>query len=278
MAKPLLFLTKKLYMKSKSNQSINKKKKETLTLSETSKLLEQRNAELAVINSVQEGLAAEMDLQEIYDLVGNKTKELFDSQVTVIATFDHETNKELFNYVFEDGKRFYPEPKPFDNVRRRLIKTQKLIHTRRNRNPASAPGTKAPKTMLYVPLIIGDTVKGYVSLQNLDKENAFSDSDVRLLSTLANSMSVALENARLFSETEQRNAELAVINSVQEGLVAEMDMQGIYNLVGDKIRTLFDAQAAIIATFNHQPLYLEQYFQKVWYMSLCFWVMRCGVM
>jgi GAF domain-containing protein len=47
---------------------------------------------------------------------------------------------------------------------------------------------------------------------------------VRLLETLANSMSVALENARLFDETqrllketEQRAAELAIINSVQEG-------------------------------------------------------------
>ena len=59
-------------------------------------------------------------------------------------------------------------------------------------------------------------------------ENAFSESDVRLLETLANSMSVALENARLFDETtrllketEQRTAELAVINSVQEGLARE---------------------------------------------------------
>ena len=64
-----------------------------------------------------------------------------------------------------------------------------------------------------------------ISLQNLDKENAFSDSDVTFLKPLANSMSVALENATLFDETnrllketEQRNAELAVINSVQEGL------------------------------------------------------------
>ena len=46
-----------------------------------------------------------------------------------------------------------------------------------------------------------------------------SASDVRLLETLAASMSVALENARLFDETqrllketERRNAELAVIN------------------------------------------------------------------
>ena len=55
-------------------------------------------------------------------------------------------------------------------------------------------------------------------------QNAFSEADVRLLSTLAASLSVALENARLFdetkrllTETDERAAELAIINSVQEG-------------------------------------------------------------
>jgi GAF domain-containing protein len=222
---------------------------------------EQRNAELAVINSVQQGLVAEMDMQGIYDLVGDKTRTLFDSQVTVIGTFDHENHNELFNYAFEDGKRFHLKPRPFDKIRQRLIKTRKLIDIRENaseayttitgKKPKSAPGTTFPKSMVFVPLLVGDTVRGYVSLQNLDKENAFSDSDIRLLSTLANSMSVALENARLFNEAEQRNAELAVINSVQQGLVAEMDMQGIYDLVGDRIRDLFDAQVAGIVIFNH---------------------------
>ena len=54
-----------------------------------------------------------------------------------------------------------------------------------------------------------------ISLQNLDREHAFSDADVRLLTTLAGSLSVALENARLFEEIRQRNAELALINDVQ---------------------------------------------------------------
>lgn len=223
---------------------------------------EQRNAELAVINSVQQGLVAEMDMQGIYDLVGDKTTELFDSQVTVIGTFDHENQKELFNYAFEDGKRFQLKPRPLDKIRERLIKTKKLIDIRENaeeayttitgKSPESAPGTTFPKSMVYVPLVVGDTVRGYVSLQNLDREHAFSNADIRLLSTLANSMSVALENARLFNEAEQRNAELAVINSVQQGLVAEMDMQGIYDLVGDRIRDLFDAQVTAIAIFNHE--------------------------
>jgi GAF domain-containing protein len=221
---------------------------------------EQRNAELAVINSVQQGLVAEMDMQGIYDLVGNKIRDLFDAQVATISIFDHENRLEIFKYLYEKGKRFYPEPRPIDKVRQRMIKTRKMILVNENaveafttitgEAPKAVPGTVFPKSILFVPLSVGEAVQGYVSLQNLDREYAFSESDVQLLNTLANTMSVALENARLFNETEQRNAELAVINSVQEGLVAEMDMQGIYDLVGDRIRDLFDAQVTAIVIFD----------------------------
>lgn len=223
---------------------------------------EQRNAELAVINSVQEGLVAEMELQGIYDLVGDRLRDLFDAQVAAIATFDLEKETEQFHYIFENGERFYPEPRKYDKIRQRLISSQKMIlinedaksayRTITGEAPKAVSGTSFPKSMVFAPLIIADSVRGYVTLQNLDKEHAFSDSDISLLGTLANSMSVALENARLFNETEQRNAELAVINSVQQGLVAEMDLQGIYDLVGDRIRDLFNAQIVSIATFDHE--------------------------
>jgi len=234
---------------------------------------EQRNAELAVINSVQQGLVAEMDMQGIYDLVGDRIRDLFDAQVVGISMFNHEDGTEFFQYLFENGKRVYPDPRPYDKVRRRLINTQKLISIPEDsiqavtnitgEAPKIVPGTIMPKSMVYVPLKVGDTVRGYVTLQNLDKEHAFSTSDIRLLSTLSNSMSVALENARLFNETEQRNAELAVINSVQQGLVAEMDMQGIYDLVGDRIRNLFDAQVVGINTIdNEKKIEHFQYFYE----------------
>ena len=74
-----------------------------------------------------------------------------------------------------------------------------------------------------------------------------------MLTTLARSLSVALENARLFDETQrlltqtnERAAELAIINSVQEGLAAKLDMQSMYDLVGDKIQEIFDAQVVDI--------------------------------
>ncbi len=248
---------------------------------ETNRLLketEQQKAELGVINSVQEGLAKELDMQAIYDLIGNRIRELFNAQAVIIATFDHEAATEHFKYVIEDGQRFYLSPRPYDKLRQHLIVTRQKIVINTNYEEAYArfglkilPGTKMTKSGVFVPLIIGDKVNSYISLQNMETENAFSESDVRLLETLANSMSVALENARLFDETnrllketEQGKAELSVINSVQEGLVREMDIQGIYNLVGDRIQNLFTAQVVIIATFDHEKKleYFNYHFEK----------------
>ena len=124
---------------------------------------------------------------------------------------------------------------------------------------------------LFAPLMVAGEARGVISLQNLDREHAFSDSDVRLLMTLAGSLSVALENARLFdetkrllAETDERAAELTLINSVQEGLAQNLDMQAMYDLVGDRIQEIFDAQVVDIGIFDfeagvvHYPYTIER--------------------
>ena len=108
----------------------------------------------------------------------------------------------------------------------------------------------APKSDLFVPLLLGGRATGVITLQNVDREHAFTDSDQRLLVTLAGSLSVALENARLVHETRQRNAELALINSVQEAIAGELDDQAIYDAVGDRIQEIFDAQVVSIRTVD----------------------------
>ena len=54
----------------------------------------------------------------------------------------------------------------------------------------------APKSVLFVPLFAGGSPFGVISLQNVDRERAFTETDERLLVTLAGSLSVALEDAR----------------------------------------------------------------------------------
>lgn len=214
---------------------------------------EQRNAELAVITSVQEGLARELSIDGIYELVGEKMREIFNAQVIDIVSYDSTTSMITDRYAYEKGDRTLLGSRPLQGIRKDVVETRKAIL---DSKVAIQPGYnqvlvgEMPKSFLFVPMVAGNEVTGVISLQNVDEENAFSESDLRLLSTLAGSMSVALENARLFDETEQRNAELAVITSVQQGLAAEMDLQGIYELVGDRIRTQFNSQVTGIYSFD----------------------------
>src|SRR4030095_14548313 len=121
------------------------------------------------------------------------------------------------------------------------------------------PGTDRSKSVLNVPIIGYDQVVGSIIVEDYEKEYAFSDSDVRLLTTVAASMGVALENARLFDETqrllketEERNAELAIINSVQQGLASKLEMQAIYDLIGDQLGEVLHTHDIDIRLFDTQ--------------------------
>jgi PAS domain S-box-containing protein len=218
----------------------------------------QRNAELALVNSVQAAIAGELDLQAIYDLVGDKIQEVFDAQVVDIGIYDLASGLLHFPYVIERGARYPDAPIELIGFRRHVIESgEPLLVDEDVAGAAERYGNplllgEMPKAVLYVPLDAGGKATGVISLQNLDREHAFTDSDQQLLETLARSLSVALENARLVHETRQRNAELALINSVQEALAGELELQAIYDVVGDKIQEIFDAQVVDIGIFDFE--------------------------
>ncbi|HVF64569.1 MAG TPA: GAF domain-containing protein, partial [Casimicrobiaceae bacterium] len=224
---------------------------------ETQRLLketEQRNAELAIINSVQRALAGELSLQGVYDAVGDKLRAVFHGAVVAIRLYDPATGIEHFPYLHGTEGRGSVEPRPLSGFGVEVIRTGKtLIIDEDFAARAAAIGTKSmvepsdlPKTQLMVPLMVGAQARGILQLNDMNREHAFGPSDIRLLETLASSMSVALENARLFDETqrllketEQRAAELAVINSIQQGIASKLEFQAIVDLVGDKLRQVF---------------------------------------
>jgi len=236
---------------------------------ETKRLLKdstERAAELAIINSVQQGLAEQLDRQAMYDLVGEKITEIFDVHGVDIESYDPTTDMIHYEYTVERGERLPTEPMKLMGFRRQVVETRAPVLVNRDLparaaeagQPAIVTGELA-KSALWVPMIASGEVKGILLIENLEREDAFSDGDVRLLSTLAGSLSVALENFRLFDETKrllaesnERAAELAIINSVQQGLAAELDMQAMYDLVGDKVAETFDAESMDIAVFDVQ--------------------------
>ncbi|MBK7318189.1 GAF domain-containing protein [Candidatus Villigracilis affinis] len=181
---------------------------------ETQRLLketEQRANKLTVINSVQQGLASKLEVQAIYDLVGDKFRDIFDAQVVMISTYDPQSNSIMHRYAIERGERVYsPNPQPPGGFRSQIIHTRQplLVNTKvaeeavRLGQP-TLPGTITPKSWLGVPMLVSGQVTGILSVQNVERENVFDESDIHLLQMFAASMSIALENARLYEQARQ---------------------------------------------------------------------------
>ena len=235
---------------------------------ETQRLLQQTNeraAELAIINSVQEGLASKLDMQAMYDLVGDKIQEIFDAQVVDIALIHSGAQTFHFAYSIERGLRD-PDQGPHqlgpfgrlvaDGLKPVLINDVEAW-TRETGIKQHVMAGEPSKSVVFVPMMVGRDLRGYVSLQNVDHTDAFNESDVRLLTTLTSSLSVALENARLFDETkrllgetEQRASELAIINEIGMALAEQLDFQAIVDLVGERLVSMFKTPDFFIALYD----------------------------
>jgi PAS domain S-box-containing protein len=241
--------------------------------------MEQRAAELSIINSVQQGLASQLEFDAIIELVGDKMRKVFNLQNLGIRIYEPETNMVHFKYSVERGVRLpLIDPMEPAGFARRVIETREPIVVNQNIEEAmkevgsyTFAGTESAKSLITVPIISGDQVTGIIMVGDLDRENAFDEADVRLLTTLAASMGVAFENARLFqettrllSETEQRAAELEIISSVEQALASKLEIQEVYDLVGEKIREVFDAQTMVIMNYHQDtdkisfPYFIEK--------------------
>ncbi len=251
---------------------MNKQTELTKDMSVANQELVEREVQLELINSVQQALASHLDVQAIYNLVGDKIRDIFDSQIVMISTYDAQTETMEHRYAIERGEHIYaPGRYPIRGFRTQIVKTRQPVLVNTNVAEQAArlgqhtiPGTVTPKSWLGVPMIVGDQVTGILSLQHIDCENAFDETDVRLLQTLAASMSVALENARLFdeterllAETERRATELHLINSIQGALVQKQDGAAIIELVGEKLSEYYKPADIAILLYDRETDFIS---------------------
>jgi aspartokinase-like uncharacterized kinase len=67
----------------------------------------QHEAELAIMNSIQQALASRLEVQVIYDLVGEKIHDIFNAQIILISTYYLQTDTIEHRYAIERGERVF---------------------------------------------------------------------------------------------------------------------------------------------------------------------------
>jgi len=238
----------------------NKVAERTASLQAANANLEQRNAELAIINRIQEGLVAQMDLEAIYELVGEQIRAIFSKFDVVIGYIEPGTNLVRVPFAVENGERVTFKPFPLEQTgflahliraRQPILVNKDMPAASRKYGSSPAQGSGTPKSALYVPLVMGGSVIGCIVLQDMQREGAFNQADVRLLSTLANSMSLAMENARLFEETQKRANEMATLAEIGNDIAGTHELEPVLEGIARRAMDMMRVQD--IALYLREP-------------------------
>jgi len=94
-------------------------------------------------------------------------------------------------------------------------------------HPAYTPGWLLANSELTIPLKIDGRVIGALDLQSAD-HHAFNADDERLLSYFADRAALALQNARLFNETQRWAKELDLLNHIVSTITAGVSKTEIF--------------------------------------------------
>jgi GAF domain-containing protein len=130
--------------------------------------------------------------------------------------------------------------------------------TRQAPNWVQVPGEEYILCWFGVPMWVGDKIIGVISLDS-NQPNLFTEQNMQLATALGAQAAFAIQNARLFDETqrlleetEKRAAELEVISKVSQALIAESELDSTIQLIGNQMRKIFDADIVYVALLDPQ--------------------------
>ena len=193
---------------------------------------------------IAELASAAEDMQEFYRAIHEVVGELMFASNFYIALWDEQ--RQLINYPYyvdeitdaddlPDPHQWYAvrtdegrgltayvlrtgEPQLVDSERyQSLIEQDEIV---------ALGVTTEESSWLGVPLDAERETVGVLAVQSYTAEHQYTEHDRDLLAFVGQHVGAALSRARAIEETRQRNAELALINSVQEAIAGELDHAG----------------------------------------------------
>jgi signal transduction histidine kinase len=114
------------------------------------------------------------------------------------------------------------------------------------------------KDLLVVPLVVKDNVIGVLEILNKKDRSPFNKKDLDLLTAFAGQAAVAIENARLYTQTDQALAErvdeLSVMQRIDRELNASLDIERVMSISLDWSMRRSKASAGLIGLVEDENL------------------------
>jgi signal transduction histidine kinase/ActR/RegA family two-component response regulator len=188
-----------------------------------------RAEQLAILNEMSGKLSEQLDVQQVCDTAYFYTASLMQSSIFYIALNipkSSESEGEIYFpiYVEEQGRRT-PYRRPYQNgLTEYIFRTGQPLLIRHDVGQyvtqvlgANLVGQMA-QSWLGVPMLYADQVIGVMAVQSYSTPDLYSEEDRDMLTAIANQVAVALQNARLFEQTQTALGALEISERYQKAV------------------------------------------------------------
>ncbi len=178
------------------------------------------------------GVTSTSNLNDLLKLIHLSMKKVIYADNFFVALYD--PNTELFNFpYFVDKFDSAPEPTAMRKsctayvfrTGKPLLLTPELFQHLKEKNEVELIGSPSP-SWIGIPLKTPNRTIGVLVLQHYEDNNAYSENDVKFLSTVGNEVAVVIE--RKLAEEELRKSEIklnVILESTADGILA-VDSEG----------------------------------------------------
>jgi len=104
--------------------------------------------------------------------------------------------------------------------------------------------------VMVVPLLIGGRLVGTLASVHLEEGRLFGAEDLRLLNLFAPQAAIAIENARLFTESRQQGTEQQAVLDTLRDMSGELDLSSVLQRVLERAVDLLDVTGGELAIYD----------------------------
>lgn len=216
----------------------------------------QRTQELTTLLDVSHDVASTLDISTLVGLILDQMKQVIDYTGSSISLFVNDDAIEIIDSrgagSSEIRRMRLPAGRSPQLVRETALLQPVIIPDIRDAaNPlardylsalgpaASMPAFKDIRSWMAIPLAPKDKPIGILSMSHTTP-NYFTERHGRLARAIADQAALALENARLFEETEQHAREMGALLDVTRGVASTLDLKALAGLILDHLKTVVD--------------------------------------
>ena len=215
---------------------------------------QRRIDELAILNEIGREFSSALSLDELFVAAHRQVGRVLDATNFFFVTYEEGAQEWTMAYHSEGGQLLETGLHPLGvGLTSHILLSRKPLLLRSLQESQSFTSSHTAqrtgrqcRSWMGVPLIAAGRVAGAMVIQNYEQDDVYDEQDLTLFSTIASQAAIALQNARLFEQTQRDAQRERTIAAISERIYSTTDVKDLLRITAEELRRATGSARAVV--------------------------------